>query len=338
MRSAKHGFPRCGIGQNPATMAEEFHYPPHVLELLVETIARLNRGKKGVVLFLRGAGVAAEDLAEVDDIVRTDPGSINKFEIVRNVLAKVNARGDSGLRPRREIIKRVTEVENFETCWDEDRLKAKGLVASVREAVNAKDSFTKMKQQRDEDREAALAPVRAAKAAAAEKQVKTEDVSRRLAALFGMDDKPQERGKLLEGVLNDLFRVHGILIREDFRRKDPDTSTTVEQIDGVIEIDGIVHLVEMKWLKEPVGTGDFFPHLGRLFLRANAHGILISSSGFTEPVIKECTTALAQKTLTLCSLEEIVMLLHRQGDLVDFLKAKHRAAIVEKNPYLRILA
>ena len=228
-------------------MAEEFHYPPQVFELLVETIARLSRGKKGVVLFLQGAGVAEEDLAEVALAVRTNAASINKFEIVRNVLTKVNTRGDSGLRPRREIIKRVTEFENFETCWPEDQLKAKGLVASVREAVNTKDSFTRMKQERDTEREQTLARARADQSATLEKRAKIDDISSRLASLFGMGDQPQVRGKLLETVLNDLFKAYGIHVREDFRRKAPDSAVVLEQIDGVIELEGIVHLVEMKW-------------------------------------------------------------------------------------------
>lgn len=319
-------------------MNESFHYPPELFELLVETIPRLSRAKKSVALFLRGAGVAPEDLADVDQALATDPKSINKFEIVRNVLAKVNARGDSGLRPRREIIKRVVEFENFETCWPEDQLKAKGLVASVREAVNAKDSFTRMKHERDAERETVRIRQRANQASAAEKRRKIEELSTCLARLFGMTDRPQERGRLLERVLNDLFRAFGIHVREDFRRKDPDTSVVLEQIDGVIELDGVVHLVEMKWLNSPVGTSEFFPHLSRLFLRANAHGIFISSSGFTEPVIKECTTALAQKTMLLCSLQEIVMLLQRRDDLVPFLKKKSYAAIVDKKPFLEILS
>ncbi|PCE28888.1 restriction endonuclease [Paraburkholderia acidicola] len=319
-------------------MAETFHYPPELFELLVETIARLNRAKKGVVLFLRGAGVADEDLAEVERAVTTSPSSINKFEIVRKVLTKVNARGDSGLRPRREIIKRVVEFESFETCWPEDQMKAKGLVASVREAVDAKDSFTRMRQERDAEREATRAHQRAEQAVAADRRAKIEEVNARLAALFGMGDQPHERGKLLESVLNDLFNAYGILIREDFRRKDPDTSTVLEQIDGVIEFDGAVHLVEMKWLNSPVGIGEFFPHLSRLFLRANARGIFISSSGFTEPVVKECAGALAQKTMLLCSLDEIVMLLQRRDDLISFLKKKSHAAIVDKNPFLHILS
>lgn len=318
-------------------MTEAFHYPPELFDLLIETIARLTRSKKGVVLFLRGSGVAGEDLSEVDGIVTNAPDSINKFDIVRNVLTKVNARGDSGLRPRREIIKRVVEFEHFETCWPTDQLIAKGLVASVREAVNTKDAFTRMKQERDAEREQTVLRQQAANAALAEKRVKIGEIAVRLSALFNMDDKPQQRGKLFEGVLNDLFRTYGIHVHEDFRRKDPDSSTVLEQIDGVIELDSAIYLVEMKWLNAPVGVSDFFPHLSRLFLRANAHGIFISSAGYTEPVIKECRTALAQKTMVLCSLQEIVILLQRQDDFIAFLKKKSHAAIVEKNPYLEIL-
>lgn len=318
-------------------MADEYHYPPDLLELLVEALARLNKSKKGVVTFLRGAGVDEADLADVDEIVRKSPASINKFEIARQALVKVNARGDSGLRSRREIIKRVVEFEDYSSCWPEDQLKARGLVAAVREAVNKKDAFTRMHQERDVERAEVVARQRAEQAAAAEKRAKIESVNGRLTSLFGMDDRPHERGKLLEAVLNDLFKAYGVHVREDFRRKDPDTSVVLEQIDGVIELDGAIYLVEMKWLNSPVGVGEFFPHLGRLFLRANAHGIFISSSGYTEPVVKECATALAQKTMILCSLQEFVMLLQRQGDLIAFLKRKLQAAIVDKNPYLQIL-
>ncbi len=319
-------------------MADEYHYPPDLLELLVEALARLNKSKKGVVTFLRGAGVDEADLADVAEIVRKSPASINKFEIARQALVKVNARGDSGLRPRREIIKRVVEFEDYSSCWPEDQLKARGLVAAVREAVNKKDAFTRMHQERDVERAEVVARQRADQAAAAEKRAKIESVNSRLISLFGMDDRPHERGKLLEAVLNDLFKAYGVNVREDFRRKDPDSSVVIEQIDGVIELDGAIHLVEMKWLNSPVGVGEFLPHLSRLFLRANAHGIFISSSGYTEPVVKECTTALAQKTMILCSLQEFVMLLQRQGDLIAFLKRKSQAAIVDKNPYLQILS
>ncbi|MFZ1904814.1 MAG: restriction endonuclease [Steroidobacteraceae bacterium] len=319
-------------------MTDHFHYPPEVFSLLVDTIPLLCRGKRDVVLFFQGAGVAPEDLIQVSKTLRTDAASINKYEIARTVLTNVNARGDSGLRARREILKRVTEFEDFSTCWPSDQLKARGLVASIRGTVNVKDSFTRMKQERDAEREETLARARAEREAANDRRLKIESVSIRLSELFGMDDKPQARGKLLEAVLNDLFKAYGILIREDFKRRAPDSALVLEQIDGVIELNGTPHLVEMKWLKDPVGIAEFSPHLVRLFGRSSAHGIFISSSGFTDPVLEECGSALRQRTMFLCSLQEIVMLLARKDDLIAFLKRKSHAAIVDKQPYLQILA
>ncbi|MGQ9449832.1 restriction endonuclease [Xanthomonas citri] len=319
-------------------MAEQFHYPPEVFNLLVDAIPLLCRSKKDVVLFFQGAGVVQDDLAEVARTVSVDPGSINKYEIARNVLTSVNARGDSGLGARREIIKRIVEFEEFSTCWPNDQFKAKGVVADLRRIVNVKDSFTRMKQERDPEREQLVARQRAEQAAAAEKRAKIEDVSKRLFTLFAMDDKPQERGKVLEAVLNDLFKVYDVLVREDFRRKAPDTGTVLEQINGVIELDGTLHLVEMKWLNVPVGMGEFSPHLSRLFMRANAHGIFIATNGYTESVLTECRNALNLKTIFLCSLQEFVMLLQRRDDLVPLLKKKSQAAIIDKNPYLEVLS
>lgn len=318
-------------------MSDVYHYPPELFDLLVDTIPRINKSKKGVILFFRGAGVDEKDLAEVGKAVTTNSDSINKFEIVRKVLEKVNSRGDSGLRPRREIIKRVVEFENFEMCWPNDRLAAKGLIASVREAVNTKDSFTRMKQERDKERNVAQEVSRQEREAKVQRRSQIDDVSKRLASLFSMDDQPQARGKLLEEVLNDLFKAYGLLIREDFRRKDPDTSTILEQIDGVIELNGKIHLVEMKWLNSPVGIGEFSPHLSRLFLRGDASGIFIATNGYTAAVIKECSDALSQKTIFLCSLHEFVIMVQQQGDLVEMLTKKSQAAIIDKNPFLEIL-
>lgn len=170
-------------------MADAFHYPPDVFDLLVNTIPLLSKSKKGVVLFLRGAGIADEDLSEVSQIVNTRPDEINKFEIVRRVLTKLNARGDSGLKPRREIIKRVTEFASFESCWPEDQYKAKGLVANVREAVDAKDSFTRMKHEREAARDRELSRLRAEQEAAAAKRTKIADLSQRLKARAAIIDK-----------------------------------------------------------------------------------------------------------------------------------------------------
>lgn len=318
-------------------MAKIYHYPPELFALLVDTVPLLCRSKNDVVLFLRSSGVPDTDLAPVAEQLKANRESVNKYHIVRTVLEAINARGDSTLAARREVVKRVVEFENFSTCWPEDQLKAKGLVAEIRGVVNVKDSFTRMKQERDLEHAEIIAKDRAKKAAIIDKNTKIEAVRVKLDALFTMDDKPHARGKALEIVLNDLFRAYGILIREDFQRRDPDSSIVLEQIDGVISIDGKIHLVEMKWLNKPVGIAEFSPHLVRLFGRANAHGIFISTSDFTRPVLQECASALNQRTMFLCSLREIVMLLSRSGDLLEFLRKKSNAAIADKEPFLELL-
>lgn len=318
-------------------MADAYHYPPELLSLLVDTVPLLCRSKNDVIVFFRGAGTPETVLKPLADQLRSDAKSLNKYQIARTVIEGLNARGDSTLAPRREVIKRVVEVEDFSSCWPADQLKAKGAVSEVRRIVNVKDSFTRMKQERDNEKSEAQAVAHAERAAALARKKTIGELREKLFALFAMDDKPQVRGKQLELVLNGLFRAYGVLVHEDFRRRDPDSSTVLEQIDGVIVLDGTVHLVEMKWLKDPVGIADFSPHLVRLFGRANASGIFISNSDFTEPVLKECASALNQRTMFLCSLQEIVLLLQNEADLLALLRRKSHAAVVAKQPFLRVV-
>ena len=319
-------------------MAGAYHFPPGVFELLIDTIPLLFRSKQGVVLFLRGAGVEEEDLADVSQAVAASPDEISKFEIVRRVLVKVDARGDAGAGPRHEIIRQVIEFESFESCWPTDQQKAKGLVASVREAVNAKDAFARIKNELEIEREQVIARQREEELAAATRRVRIEDLRSRFAALADAHEKPAERGLLIESVFNDLFRAYSIQVREDFQCRKPDSGVVTEQVDGVIELDGIVHLVEAKWLGVPVGLADFSPYLDQLFSRSGANGIFVASSGYSAQVVQACANVLDRRTIFLCSLQEIILLLQRQDDLIRFLKKKSRAAIVDRNPCLEILA
>jgi hypothetical protein len=315
-----------------------FHYPADVFSLLVDTIPLLFKGKKDVMLFLEGAGVHREDLAEMWTQVRTNRDAVGKYDIVRDVLQKANKRGDSGLAARREIIRRVVEFEEFSTCWPGDVYKAKSNVNDIRKIVHAKDSFTRMKDERDAIANENALRARELQAIAVSNRNQIRNVSDRLNSLFALDGSPQKRGKLLEGVLNDLFKAYGIQVKEDFKRMDPNTGNVVEQIDGVIEFDSCIYLVEMKWLKDPVGVNDHASHMIRLYSRADARGLFISSSGFTQPVLSECASHLNNKTMVLATLQEFVMLLVNERDLGTMLRLKINAAILNKNPFHEILS
>ena len=100
------------------------------------------------MLFFRGAGVPADMTADMDQRIREDRASINKYEIARTILTRMNEGGDALLFARRELLKRISDFEDFTRCYESEVMKAKELVGEVRRIVNVKDSFTRMSQER----------------------------------------------------------------------------------------------------------------------------------------------------------------------------------------------
>jgi len=312
-----------------------FHYPPELFNLLVDTIPLLNRSKKDVVTFFRGAGVPDDMLRDLSQRLQTAAQKVNKYEIVRTVLDRLNARGEATLRERREALRRVVEFANFDFCWPTDQLKAKGLVASIREVVNQKDAFTRMNQEREQEREARLSQGRQAVLEKQEQAAKIDSAKKEFYGLFSANISRQMRGKKLEAALNNLFHAYGVLVQEAFHLVGESGEGIVEQIDGVIELKGTLHFVEMKWYEAPLGKPEIAEHLVRLISRAEARGIFISASEYTEPAISTAREFLQHKIVALANLREIVQLLERQADLGDFLLKKIHAAQIHKNPYFK---
>jgi restriction system protein len=138
----------------------------------------------------------------------------------------------------------------------------------------------------------------------------------------------------LEAVFNRLFELGGIGIRQAFTLVGERGERVVEQIDGVVDIDGKVYLVEMKWWRQPVGRPEAAEFLLRLDERPEAHGIFISASKYTDPAVATCKRALLRgRVVVLCDLEEIHLLIEREADIREFLRKKIQAAIVDMNPY-----
>lgn len=308
------------------------HYPPELLNLLVDTIPLLFRSKKDVLTFFHGSGVPANLMADIRTKVEIARDSINKYEIVRQILVRLNDGGDATLGHRREVLKRVVEFEDFSTCWPNDQLKAKGLVAEIRRVIDVKDSFGRMRQEQEAERKKRMEGEKRKTDELNKRRAKAAAVRKELAALFAVTN-PQERGKKLEAVLNRLFELHGILVREAFQRVGDSGQGTIEQIDGVITLDGEIYLVEMKWWDKPLGTGEVAQHLVRVFNRNCARGILISYSGYTDPAIQTCKESLAKMVVVLCTLQELVCLVEKEEDLKKLFHQKLQAAIMDKNPF-----
>lgn len=314
---------------------EAYHFPPDLFDLLVDVIPLLCRSKQDVLTFFRGCGVAQGTLADLQQRVAADRTIINKYEIARSVLTRINEGGDQNLGQRREVIKRVTEFQDFSACWPDDQLKARGLVASIRELVNVKDSFTRISQERDNDRREHLRQQAAAADAKRCRLAARDGLRRRLAALSSMSN-PRERGLAFEGVLNDIFKLDELSIREAFTLNTEDGQVG-EQIDGLIVLDGHPVLVEAKWHAKPLGVNDVSRHLVRVYGRpAGVHGLIVSASAFATAAVEECRRALAQRVIILAEVNELVLLLEEpDANFRKWLGAKLLAASVDRQPLFR---
>lgn len=309
------------------------HYSPELLGPLIEAISRLYRGKKDVLLFFRGAGVGSELTADLTAQNETSPQSITKLEIVRKVLERLNEGGEHTLRARHEVLKRVVEFRDFGTCWGEDQSAVKELLSQIKRTMNARGSFAHLHQAVDSDRCKHLAEQAAKLAEIQRKKTELAKARNSLSALFSERDD-RKRDEVLVGVLNGLFRASGILVREAFALRDFEGQGVEEQVDGAVELDNHVYLVELMWLNDRVGRADIAEHFVRVRGRVGARGIFISASGFTESALSACKEARERCTVVLCDLREIVLLLEQGKELADFLRASIHAAVVDENPHL----
>jgi restriction system protein len=323
------------MDQPQTQLDQSYHYPPELLELLCDAVPALFRSKQGVIDFFAGAGVPQKFLSDWLLHLKQNKDSVRKHEIARSVLCRLNAAADAGLAYRREIVKRISEFDDFSSCWENDRYKAQGLVAQIRQLVNVKDSFTRMKLEREKERKTHQDQYAASVQA---KQKKTEERAALKDTFYKLfaETNPHKRGKALEGALNDLFKNCGILVKEAFICTRANGEGVLEQVDGAVEIGGHLYLVEMKWWEKPIGRAEVSPHLVKLFSRADARGIFISNSEFTGPAVETVREAINQKTCILCELKEIVLALENDIELADFFKQKIDAVLTYKQPLHRL--
>jgi restriction system protein len=312
-----------------------YHYPPELLELLCDAIPCLFRAKQGVIDFFKGAGVPAKMWSDWQQKLTQDKDNVRKHVMTRQVLCRLNDAGESALATRREVLKRVSEFDDFSSCWDNDRLKAQGLVAQIQKLVNVKDSFTRMKLEQERERKQRQAVYSAEMEAKQKKNQERGAIKEALYGLFAETD-PHKRGKQLEAVLNRLFDFAGCLVREAFTIKGDEGQGIVEQIDGAVEIDSVLFLVEMKWWNAPIGRGDLAPHMVGVYGRPpNVGGMFISYSGFSAAAIEDAKSGLTQKIFVLMELQEIIQVIEREGDLKGLFREKINRAKSDRNPFYK---
>jgi hypothetical protein len=282
-----------------------------------------------------GGGILpAKILADWKQKLKQDKDSVKKHDMARSILCRVNEAGEPALAHRREVLKRISEFEDFSSCWDNDRYKAQGLVSQIQKVINVKDSFTRINLEREKERKQRQAAYNAGIEAKQKENERRQALKTALYRLFAETDT-HKRGKHLESALNDLFAFAGCLVREAFTVKSQEGEGIIEQLDGVVEIDSALYLVEMKWWDKPIGRQEIAPHLVSVYGRGDVSGIFVSYSGYSQAAIEDAKTGLAQKVFVLTELQEIVETLEREGDLKALFKEKIHRAKTERNPFFK---
>lgn len=97
-----------------------------------------------------------------------------------------------------------------------------------------------------------------------------------LMELTKLNDNPQTRGFKFEKFLNDLFSVFGLKPRQSFK-------LVGEQIDGSIELDNEIYLIEAKWHDSQISADELYVFSSKIERKSDwTRGLFISFSGFTE--------------------------------------------------------
>jgi len=314
---------------------ESFQYPPDLFLLLRNAIPRLCPRKRDLITFFEGCGVGSKVLSDLERRIRMDRENISKFEIAGTVLERINKGGDPMIRVRREVIRRVTEFENFSSCWPDDQDRARSLVAQIRKRVDESDAVTKIAKEREREAEERRKLQREFYDAKIQVKEKVNDVLSRLKKLFFEKD-PHRRGSALEAIMNEFFNTIGLSIRENFVISGPRGVGIVDQIDGAIEMDGHVYLVEIKWWNKKLGPREINDLLGSIYAQ-DVRGLFISASGYTPAAEDAARKALRDKIVILCTVEEIILVLESEKDFIEFLREKVRIAQLSENPNGRVI-
>jgi hypothetical protein len=131
-------------------------------------------------------------------------------------------------------------------------------------------------------------------------------------------------GKALEYLVPRAFQLDGARVKWPYRV--PLHDEIVEQIDGVIEVDGLFCLVETKDWNKPISIDPIAILRNQLLRRpASTIGMVFSSSGYTDAALL-LAGYLGGQTILLWLPGEITLALKKE-QIVPLLLAKYRACI-----------
>lgn len=286
-------------------------FTPNVLEALTEALTKIYWYKKDLRSFLYRAGVP-------EAVINSADWGSYKRHVAQHIVDHLAADPASGTGLISRIIDAVVEQDSFDHLHrlDDGRLKAEEAEAAAR---RLKDLFGR---QSVAERAARARREKRTEAERIRQEAKTrEHLMTELRDEFeglARQDNPQNRGLKFERFLRRLFAAHDLNPRGGF-------ASSGEQIDGSIELDGTLYLVEAKWTVGQTTPAKIRDFRGKVEEKLdNTLGFFISMNGFTEEAVNRA--ARGRRVLILVDGRDLSPVLQGIIDLVELLRRKIRRA------------
>jgi len=146
------------------------------------------------------------------------------------------------------------------------------------------------------------------------------------------DGDPQQRGYLLQDLLNRVFDLHRIPIVKPFTR-----NSGAEQIDAAFEFEGWYYIVECRWRAKLAGIRELDGLSGQISRSGKqTMGLFLSVNGWSDhvvPMLKQNN----QKNIILMEGYDLRTILAQSMDLRRVLKAKLSALNFDSEPYFSVV-
>ena len=148
-------------------------------------------------------------------------------------------------------------------------------------------------------------------------QEQLDPLKRELIQLRDMDPNP--RGFAFEKFLRNVFTLFGLAPRSSFR-------LIGEQIDGSLQLDSEVYLIEAKWQQELVGAADLFVLQEKVAGKsAWSRGLFISYGGFSPDGLEAFSRGRSTNIIGMNG-EDLYFILDGKMSLVEAIRRKVRIA------------
>ncbi|WP_309088890.1 restriction endonuclease [Phenylobacterium sp.] len=278
-----------------------------------ECILSLFWPKKKIIEFLQSVDTPPHLLPAADT-------EMSRHALVTHVFAQLGARPDRGYTVFQTMIDRLSNWSYFDPYYF-DNLKKLDKGEAVKQIELLKRAVEK--------RNASTVNRRAAAQAAQQQRDASIDLTTLKSAftrVFGAGMSPQERGRLFEVFLKQLFQRQSVPMGDPFR-------LTGEQIDGSFKFEGENYIIEAKWQDASTSTAQLYVFAHKVDGKMYGRGLFISANGFSSEGLRAVVHGKHIQTI-LVDGEDLSHVLDGRITLKEMLDYKIRAAQIRGEVYV----